>query len=210
MITPPSRPGTLPAPGLLPRLLGALLALLPLLVPLLGLPRGAAAATVAATMAAGAADATVVAVTADAAAIAASPNRTRMCAAIGEEQVAELFQRWNRALASGDPGQVSALYSDDALLLPTLSAEPRRGEAAIRDYFVSFLRRAPQGRIDSRTIRLGCDSALDAGTYSFLVRDPDQPAAPAGWVSARYTFVYERRDGEWRIVHHHSSLQPPG
>jgi len=133
------------------------------------------------------------------------------CAPISTQQVADLFNRWNDALASGDPEQVAALYSDDALLLPTLSAEPRQSHAAIRDYFTDFLARAPQGRIDSRTIQLGCNSAVDAGTYSFLVADPG-PAEGTGerhWVSARYTFLYGYRDGEWRILHHHSSLQPP-
>lgn len=135
---------------------------------------------------------------------------TTACAPISERQVAGLFERWNEALASGDPEQVAALYSDDALLLPTLSAEPRQSHAAIRDYFTDFLARAPQGRIDSRTIQLGCNSAVDAGTYSFLVADPGpaEGTPQRQWVSARYTFLYGYRDGEWRILHHHSSLQP--
>ena len=152
-----------------------------------------------------------------AAALAEAPTATT-CAPISERQVAALFQHWNDALASGDPNQVASLYSDDALLLPTLSAEPRRTHAAIRDYFSDFLARAPRGRIDSRTIRLGCNSALDAGTYSFLLRDPaDSAGAGRGqWVKARYSFVYTFRPGagsgdgpgEWLILHHHSSLQP--
>ena len=151
------------------------------------------------------------------AALAEAPTATT-CAPISERQVAALFQHWNDALASGDPNQVASLYSDDALLLPTLSAEPRRTHAAIRDYFSDFLARAPRGRIDSRTIRLGCNSALDAGTYSFLLRDPaDSAGAGRGqWVKARYSFVYTFRPGagsgdgpgEWLILHHHSSLQP--
>ena len=157
-----------------------------------------------------------------AAALAEAPTATT-CAPISERQVAALFERWNDALASGNPNQVVSLYSDDALLLPTLSGEPRRTHAAIRDYFNNFLARAPRGRIDSRTIRLGCNSALDAGTYSFLLRDPAD-AAGAGreeWVKARYSFVYTFNpgagagagdgpgQGEWLILHHHSSLQPP-
>ena len=152
-----------------------------------------------------------------AAALAEAPTATT-CAPISERQVAALFQHWNDALASGDPNQVASLYSDDALLLPTLSAEPRRTHAAIRDYFSDFLARAPRGRIDSRTIRLGCNSALDVGTYSFLLRDPaDSAGAGRGqWVKARYSFVYTFRPGagsgdgpgEWLILHHHSSLQP--
>jgi len=137
------------------------------------------------------------------------------CAPISERQVAALFERWNQALASGDPDQVASLYSDDALLLPTLSAEPRRTHAAIRDYFSDFLARAPRGRIDSRMIQLGCNSALDAGTYSFRLRDPadSDGAGREQWVKARYSFVYTFSPGAgpggWRIQHHHSSLQPP-
>jgi len=130
------------------------------------------------------------------------------CTPISEAQVAQLFDRWNSALASGDADRVVELYSSDALLLPTLSTEPRQTPAAIRDYFLGFLARAPQARIDSRTIRVGCDSALDAGTYSFRVGDPAAPAAGRQWVRARYSFVYAPVHGEWRIIHHHSSLQP--
>ena len=130
---------------------------------------------------------------------------------LSEREVSGWFEEWNQALASGDTSEVVKLYADQALLLPTLSAEPRQSPAAIRDYFTNFLARAPQGRVDSRTIQLGCNSAVDAGTYSFLVADPG-PAEGTGerhWVSARYTFLYGYRDGEWRILHHHSSLQPP-
>lgn len=155
------------------------------------------------------------------AALAEAPTATT-CASISERQVAALFERWNDALASGDPNQVASLYSDDALLLPTLSGEPRRTHAAIRDYFNNFLARAPRGRIDSRTIRLGCNSALDAGNYSFLLRDPADAAGASReeWVKARYSFVYTFNpgagagagdgpgQGEWLILHHHSSLQP--
>ena len=125
------------------------------------------------------------------------------CAPISTGEVEALFDRWNAALASGDPGQVSALYSPDALLLPTLSPQPRTDPAGIRNYFSGFLAGGPQGRIESRTIQLGCNEALDAGTYSFRFRDGHQ-------VQARYTFVYGFDQGEWRIVHHHSSLEPTG
>ncbi len=123
------------------------------------------------------------------------------CAPISTGAVEALFDRWNAALASGDPGEVSALYSPDALLLPTLSPQPRTDPAGIRDYFSGFLAGGPQGRIESRMIQLGCNEALDAGTYSFRFRDGHQ-------VQARYTFVYGFDQGEWRIVHHHSSLEP--
>ena len=130
------------------------------------------------------------------------------CAPINRGDVEGLFERWNAALARGDAARVAALYSDDALLLPTLSDQPRDTPAAIRAYFEGFLSRAPQGRIDSRQIRLGCNEALDAGTYSFRLTGRD--GGPPEWVQARYTFVYVHGPDGWRIQHHHSSLQPPG
>ncbi len=132
----------------------------------------------------------------------ATPARAaQACTPINEKEVAQLFDQWNSALASGDPDQVVALYSSDALLLPTLSSEPRTSPAGIRDYFNGFLAGEPQGHIDSRSIQLGCNEAMSAGTYSFRFADGQQ-------VKARYTFVYVFSDGRWQIQHHHSSLMP--
>lgn len=129
----------------------------------------------------------------------ASPDR---CLPLDEAEVIGFFERWNQALASGDPNQVVQLYAEHALLLPTLSAELRETPEGIRDYFTAFLARHPSGEVTHRLIRLGCNEAVDAGTYRFALHDPEAS------VEARYTFVYEPEGGSWRIVHHHSSLQP--
>ena len=67
---------------------------------------------------------------------------------MSEDIFAALFGEWNRALLSGDPEQVTALYAPDAILLPTLSSEIRHNHAEIKDYFVHFLRKGPTGVID--------------------------------------------------------------
>ena len=124
------------------------------------------------------------------------------CSPLDERQVEGLFESWNQALATGDPAQVAQLYGDHALLLPTLSSELRETPEAITDYFNSFLARHPSGSVTHRQIRFGCNGAVDAGTYRFTLHDPEAT------VEARYTFVYGLEDGQWRILHHHSSLQP--
>ena len=124
------------------------------------------------------------------------------CSPLSEQRVEGWFQRWNQALASGDPTQVAQLYDRHALLLPTLSAELRDTPEAITAYFASFLTRHPSGTVTHRQIELGCNLAVDAGTYRFSLHNPEAQ------VEARYTFVYGRREGEWRILHHHSSLVP--
>jgi uncharacterized protein (TIGR02246 family) len=125
------------------------------------------------------------------------------CLATSNQQIAALFDRWNNSLRTLDPNQVVANYAVDAVLLPTVSDKPRLNPTEIREYFVKFLKNAPQGSIDSRTIKIGCNVAQDVGTYTFRFKDGTT-------VQARYTYVYEWQNGRWLIAHHHSSAMPEG
>lgn len=133
--------------------------------------------------------------------VSAQTASSASCAPAGERQIAALFDRWNASLATLDPDKVVANYAPDGVLLATVSNQPRTSAAAIRDYFVKFLKGAPQGKIDSRTIRVGCNVAQDIGTYTFNFKDGRA-------VHARYTYVYEWVNGQWLIAHHHSSAMP--
>ncbi|KAI8475222.1 MAG: hypothetical protein J3K34DRAFT_517475 [Monoraphidium minutum] len=122
-------------------------------------------------------------------------------------EVAALFDRWNAALATGDPKAVAALYAPTAVLLPTVSNKVRTSPEEIEDYFAAFLQLQPQGAIDSSNVRLlAKDTAIHSGVYTFdIVRDgtPQQ-------VQARFSFTYKKIGGEWLIVDHHSSGMPEG
>lgn len=131
--------------------------------------------------------------------------RRESCATLDAEGAAAMFERWNAALATGDAEVVAALYSKDAVLLPTFSGGPLKGRAAIADYFRHFLQQQPHGRIDRRTLQLGCNMAADVGLYTFNVIQPDGSQAD---VPARYTFLYQYRNGKWQIIHHHSAVLP--
>ena len=143
--------------------------------------------------------ATVAAIGLSAPAFAQAP--ATQCKATDQQQVAALFDRWNDSLRTLDPDKVVANYAADGILLPTVSNQPRTNPAEIRDYFVKFLKNAPQGRIDSRTIKIGCNLAQYVGTYTFRFKDGTT-------VQTRYTYVYEWKDGNWLISHHHSSAMP--
>lgn len=123
----------------------------------------------------------------------------------GEAEITALFDRWNAALATGDSAQVAALYAPFGVLQPTVSNEVRATPERIRSYFVDFLKLRPQGTINERHIEvLDDDTAVDAGIYTFdIVRD-----GKPQWVTARYTYVYEKVDGQWKIALHHSSAMP--
>jgi len=129
---------------------------------------------------------------------------TAVCAPATQRLAEELFERWNEALGSGDARRVSECYTDDAVLLPTVSNLPRLSRREIQDYFERFLRKQPLGKVDQRNVRFGCNKITDAGIYTFRIIN----AGKAKYVPARYTFVYENRDGRWLIAHHHSSLMP--
>ncbi len=116
-------------------------------------------------------------------------------------EIAALFDRWNASLRSKDAKKVVANYAPGSVLIPTLSDRVRFTATEKEDYFVQFLKRHPEGRIDDRVIEVDCDSAVDSGLYTFRFGDGTQ-------VRARYTFTYKRIEGEWLISSHHSSAMP--
>jgi uncharacterized protein (TIGR02246 family) len=129
-------------------------------------------------------------------------TRTEVCKATSEQEVAALFDRWNQSLQTGDPHKVVANYAEKSVLLPTVSNTPRLNAAQKEDYFKHFLENKPFGRIDSRTIEIGCTTALDAGLYTFTF------AKTGAIVKARYTYTYRWNGSQWLITSHHSSAMP--
>ena len=117
--------------------------------------------------------------------------------------ISALFDEWNGALQTGDPKQVAALYETNGILLPTVSNQVRHNHEEIEDYFVHFLAKGPQGKIDEANIRTFGDVAINSGVYTFTFKD-------GAVVQARYTFVYRWNGQRWLIVEHHSSQMPEG
>ncbi|MGB1984533.1 MAG: SgcJ/EcaC family oxidoreductase, partial [Porticoccaceae bacterium] len=88
-----------------------------------------------------------------------------------KNEIAGLFDQWNSALQTGDPKQVSGLYATDAILLPTVSNQVRHNHEEIEDYFVHFLAKGPQGKIDESNVRIFDDLAINSGVYTFTFKD---------------------------------------
>ncbi len=145
------------------------------------------------------------AATALAAVVLASPltasARTETCKATSQKEIASLFDRWNTSLQTGDPQKVVANYEVKSVLLPTLSNKVRLTPAEKADYFEHFLQRKPVGSIDSRNIEVDCNTAVDAGLYTFKFGDGSS-------VQARYSFTYKWDGKRWGITSHHSSAMP--
>jgi uncharacterized protein (TIGR02246 family) len=128
------------------------------------------------------------------------------CAVVTTKQIEALFDRWNASLATLDSAKVTANDASDAVLLPTVSNTPRTDSASIQSYFVDFLKKHPQGKIDTRTVKIGCNMASDVGTYTFTLSG--KSPSDTQIVKARYRYVYVYRDKKWLIAHHHSSVMP--
>ena len=119
-----------------------------------------------------------------------------------EQEIAALFDRWNQSLLTGDPQKVLANYAQRSILLPTLSNKPRVTPAEKEEYFRYFLQNRPSGKIDQRKIYVDCNSAVDAGLYTFTF------GRTGAVVGARYTYTYARDGSQWLITSHHSSAMP--
>jgi len=128
---------------------------------------------------------------------------TQDCVKTDQQEIAGLFDRWNNSLQTGDAHKVAENYLSDAVLLPTLSNKVRKSDAERVDYFEHFLEKKPVGKIESRTIRTGCNKATDSGVYTFTFADKSS-------VKARYTFTYVWDGKAWKISSHHSSAMPEG
>lgn len=128
------------------------------------------------------------------------------CPAATPADVEAQFARVNDAWKTGNPDTVTALFTAEPVLLATVSNTPRTTPAAVRDYFVSFLRNKPVGRIDTSTVDIDCQTASRLGTWTVTLTDPTTGVSRD--VRARYSFIYRFEDGDWKIDHLHSSMMP--
>lgn len=122
------------------------------------------------------------------------------------ERVEEQLDRWFAVVKTGDPDRVTALYAADAILLPTLRGEVKQGPQKIREYFAQdFLPRNPVGCCLEQHTRVIGDVGVNSGLYRFLMTGADSGRTMA---EARFTFVYQWIDDDWKIIEHHSSFNP--
>ncbi|MCH1580887.1 MAG: SgcJ/EcaC family oxidoreductase [Luminiphilus sp.] len=123
---------------------------------------------------------------------------------MNHNDVVALFDSWNAALATLNPDAVTTLYAEDAVLLPTVSNQVRHNHTEIRDYFVGFLQKSPQGVIDESNVCILSDThATNSGVYTFTFGDGSS-------VPARFSYLYVATADGWKILQHHSSAMPEG
>jgi uncharacterized protein (TIGR02246 family) len=115
-------------------------------------------------------------------------------------------ERWSEAFNSGDVEQIVGMYTNDAIVLGTLSPGMTSKPDDLRAYFKAAAAAKLQVKLgDHSAVALAEDAVAIAGFYEFSRPAADgQPVV----VPARFSFVMVKKDGIWKIAHQHSSVRP--
>ena len=118
------------------------------------------------------------------------------------EEANAIVDRWSAAYNSNDPDAVVRMYAPDAILLGTVSPVISKGAEEIRKYFAMIKGSGNKNTIEERyTIPVSDTAVVVTGFYGFTRMKDGQPTPSP----SRFTMLLMKRDGEWRIAHHHSS-----
>jgi hypothetical protein len=102
----------------------------------------------------------------------------------------------------GTASQTCTCYLLSSILL---LLQIRTTPAEITDYFDHFLLNKPQGVIDESHVHLWSPTlATRDGIYTFSL----SRAGSNSTIQARFSFVYHKENGVWKIAEHHSSAMP--
>ena len=118
------------------------------------------------------------------------------------EDANSLVDLWSATYTSNDTDKLTELYAPDAILLGTVSPVLSSGTEAIRKYFAPLKGSGNKNTIQERhTIVLTDSAVVVTGFYEFVsLVDGKMTPRPS-----RFTMLVTKRDGQWRIGHHHSS-----
>lgn len=121
-----------------------------------------------------------------------------------EAGVEQVLQAWVGAFNACEVAKISALYDDRVLMWGTTARSLIVDGAGVRRYFEAACASPVrlQVALGEAQSRVQGDSAVSAGVLVFRRGTSDLPV--------RFGFALSRRDGQWRIVHHHTSPLPPG
>ncbi len=128
-------------------------------------------------------------------------------AASNSNSVRGAYNTWVLALeqANCQGIKVSSLYTKNGILLATFTDEAV-GKKAITKYFDGL---TCNDNLDVTTQSFDSNRdghmAWATGLYTFSFTGTDGETVT---VPARYTFVFEKTRGGWKIVNHHSSVRP--
>lgn len=118
-----------------------------------------------------------------------------------------VLTNWEKDFNAGNVSSIVGLYVPDATLFGTLSPALTSGADGIRGYFAASAKNKTQVKFvgNPAVTKISDDAMVLSGIYEFAGTRADGQNFTA---PARYSFVVARVDGQWRIIHQHSSPRP--
>ena len=119
-----------------------------------------------------------------------------------EDQLRAANAQYDQALIDGDAAALTRYYTDDFQIIDDDGAvHDKKNQVQFMTKEVDLLNARGD---DVKVTMLGPDSALVtgrfAGRYRYKGKEED--------FTERYTSVWVRKDGQWRVRHEHASLVP--
>ena len=111
-----------------------------------------------------------------------------------------MLKTWVKKIRTNDANQVAELYHNDGLLLGTFSDIERHGKKLILNYFENLLKSKIDVEIITEHEHKTESIIVSSGFYNFKVDEKK--------IKARFSFVFVKTKGSWKILSHHSSELP--
>jgi uncharacterized protein (TIGR02246 family) len=113
--------------------------------------------------------------------------------------------KWIDAFNRKSSKDIVALYAPDAVFHGTSSPVLRDRPELVREYFKDLPNLGDSTiSVGEHRVQVFGRIAINSGFYTRIARQGGNEVRNP----ARFTFVYEKRDGQWLIVNHHSSALP--
>ncbi|OGP92206.1 MAG: hypothetical protein A2156_05810 [Deltaproteobacteria bacterium RBG_16_48_10] len=116
-----------------------------------------------------------------------------------------LVDRWAATFTANDAEAILKLYTNDAVLLGTVSPVIADSAASRRAYFSRLPGSGNKCVIgDRRTVIINDTAVLVTGFYDFTIMQAGKLVESP----ARFSMLLVKRGNDWLIAHHHSSARP--
>ena len=123
-----------------------------------------------------------------------------------KEEAQAVADKFIAAFVAGDLEATTALFAPDASFWGTVSPDLGTSPEVVRKYFADNY--AARATVPLKGASITDGSALVLSDDTVLIAGRWQTERPTATSLLRYTFVMHKRDGQWRIVHLHSSPRP--
>lgn len=124
-----------------------------------------------------------------------------------QEDALQVVEKWAKAFGDADVDGITNLYAPNALFFGTLDKTLSSQSADIRKYFERALLtgRPRTAALREHSVKVLGDSVVVVTGLDTVTGTRDGQVISA---QGRITFVLEKQQGDWKIVHFHRSAVP--